>query len=394
MTLLDLLLVVSAASFALSGYRQGFLVGVLGFTGFLGGCLAGMALAPRIVGSWDSGPRQAVTAVAIVVLAAGLGQALLGLLGSMLRHRLTWRPARLLDAGFGATAGVVAVLVVAWAIASALRQAPFPAVARAIGNSHVLAAVDTVMPQRSAGVVDAFEDLLDERGFPQVFGGLSPERISPVEPPEGSLAAAPGVRSAARSIVEVIGAARACRRQVEGSGFVYAPERVLTNAHVVAGVDAPVLRVGGTGRSYAARVVVYDPRRDLAVLAVPGLDAPALRFDAEVERADEAVVAGFPRGGPYRVVPARVREELTARGADIYDSGRVNRRILSLYTDIEPGNSGGPLLSPAGRVHGVVFAKSLDDEHTGYALTVGETRPVANAGLRATEAVDTQACAA
>lgn len=394
MTLLDLLLVVSAASFALSGYRQGFLVGVLGFAGFVGGGLGGMALAPRIVGSWDPGPRQAVVAVAVVVLAAGVGQAVLALLGAALRHRLTWRPARLLDAGLGATAGVVAVLVIAWALASALRQAPFPVLARAISNSHVLGAVDTVMPQGSTGVLAAFADLLDGRGFPQVFSGLSPERIAPVEPPEGTLGAAPAVRVAARSIVEVVGDARSCRRQVEGTGFVYGPERVLTNAHVVAGVDSPMLRLSGGGRSYRARVVVYDPRRDLAVLAVPGLDAPALRFDADVERGDEAVVAGFPRGGPYRVVPARVREELTARGVDIYDSGRVSRRILSLYTDIEPGNSGGPLLSATGRVSGVVFAKSLDDERTGYALTVAETRPVADAGLRATEAVDTQACAA
>jgi S1-C subfamily serine protease len=123
------------------------------------------------------------------------------------------------------------------------------------------------------------------------------------------------------------------------------PSTVLTNAHVVAGVAQPTVRDAG-GRSYDARVVAYDPRRDLAVLHVPLLEAPILRFDATAKRGDNAVVAGFPRGGPYRLDAARVREEISARGPDIYGRTQVTRSVFSLYTTVQPGNSGGPLLSP------------------------------------------------
>lgn len=390
--LLDLLLSLAVAAFAVSGYRRGFLVGVLVFGGFLGGGLLGMGLAPRLLGEREPGPEQALAAVGVVLVAALLGQALLGMLGRAVRQRVTWRPVRLLDALLGAALSAAAVLVVAWVLASAVREASLPGVSRQVGESRVLTAVDLVLPEPDGGAAESFRDLLDAQGFPEVFAGLAPERIAPVDPPDRGVGASPEVRAAGRSVVEVAGAARTCRRQVEGSGFVYAPERVLTNAHVVAGVRAPVVRVQGSGPRYEARVVVYDPARDLAVLAVPGLRAPALSFDRGASRGDEAVVAGFPRGGPFRTVPARVREKITARGSDIYDEERVTREVLSLHADVEPGNSGGPVLSPDGRVYGVVFAKSRDDEDTGYALSIDETAPVADAGRRASTPVDTAGC--
>jgi S1-C subfamily serine protease len=203
----------------------------------------------------------------------------------------------------------------------------------------------------------------------------------------------PAVAAARDSIVKISGTAAACNRQVEGTGFVYAPEHVVTNAHVVAGVREPQVQVGGTGRALPAHVVAYDPKRDLAVLFVPRLEAGALRFDRSAVRGSGAVVAGFPRGGPYAVVAARVREQLQARGRDIYGRSQVTRDVFSLYSTVQPGNSGGPLLSPAGRVYGVVFAKSVDDPNTGYALTVEEVRPVTDAAASATSPVSTGGCA-
>lgn len=393
MTRLDVLLLLAAAVFAVAGYRQGLVLGGLAFAGFLGGGMGGMALAPAVVGGWEPGARQALAAVLLVVVAALLGQALLGLLAVRLRRRLTWRPARLVDAGLGALSSVVAVLLVTWFVASALRAAPVPGVSGSIRSSRVLTAVDDVMPERGTTLFGSFRRLLDERGLPQVFAGLAPERIAPVDPPRAALSAAVGVRTAAGSVVSITGEARSCRRRVEGSGFVYAPERVLTNAHVVSGVPEPYVRVGGRGASLPATVVVYDPRRDLAVLAVPGLQAPALPLDGSVRRGSEGVIAGFPRGGPYRLEAARVRERIRARGPDIYGGSTVTRMVLSLRGRVEPGNSGGPLLAPDGDVYGVVFAKSRDDEVTGYALAVEELLPVTAAGRRATEPADTQGCA-
>jgi S1-C subfamily serine protease len=327
-----------------------------------------------------------------VLVCATLGQVLLAWLGSLVRDRLTWRPARLLDAGMGALVSVLAMLLVTWFLASALRPGPVPALSRQISDSQVITAVDERMPDQAHTLFSSFRRVLDDNGLPTVFGGLSPERIRPVDPPTQGITGTPAVRRAGASVVKVSGTADSCSRRLDGTGFVFADQRVLTNAHVVAGVDRPEVQIGGNGRTYDARVVVYDPDRDLAVLYVPDLRADPLEFDTSGERGDEAVVAGFPGGGPYRLEAARIRDTIDARGPDIYHRTQVTREVFSLYADVEPGNSGGPLLDLDGDVFGVIFAKSLDDADTGYALTVEEARPVVRAGLNGTEQVDTGAC--
>lgn len=393
MNWLDVLLLVSAVSFAVSGYRQGFVVGTLGFAGFLAGGVVGLVAAPSLVGSVQPGLGQSVLAVGLVLLAATVGQVLFGWVGSLVRGRLTWRPARAFDNGLGAAVSVVAMLVIAWFLASALRPGPVPSLSRAIGDSAVISSVDEVMPDRARTLFSSFRRVLDDNGLPSVFSGLEPERIRPVPPPDGTITGTRAVRRAADSVVEVRGTAESCGRTLDGSGFVVSRERVLTNAHVVAGVDRPQVRVQGTDRTVAARVVLFDPRRDLAVLYAPGLRAPALALDDSAGRGDAAVVAGFPGGGPFRLVAARIRDEISARGPDIYHRSEVTREVFSLFADVEPGNSGGPLLAPDGGVYGVVFAKSLDDPNTGYALTADEARSTIRAGRGATAAVGTDACA-
>ena len=393
MNWLDLALLVAALSFAFSGYRQGFVVGVLAFAGFLAGGVAGLLVAPRVVASFEPGLGQSVLAVAVVLLAATIGQVAFGWIGSLVRNRITWRPARVLDAGLGAAVSVVAMLVIAWFLASSLRPGPLPSLSRQISDSQVVTTVDQVMPERARTLFSSFRQVLDDNELPTVFGGLSPERIRPVPPPDGAVAGTAAVRRAAASVVKVSGTADGCSRTLDGSGFVYAPRHVLTNAHVVAGVDDPQVRVTGEGELLAARVVVYDPDADLAVLYVPELTATPLDLDDSAGRGDQAVVAGFPGGGPFRLVAARVRDTINARGPDIYHRKQVTREVFSLFADVEPGNSGGPLLSPDGDVYGVIFAKSLDDPNTGYALTVDEARSVARAGRGATREVDTDSCA-
>jgi S1-C subfamily serine protease len=166
----------------------------------------------------------------------------------------------------------------------------------------------------------------------------------------------------------------------------------VTNAHVVAGVTDPSVQVLGQGEELEATVVVFDTDRDLAVLAVPGLLAPQLPQGTELGRGDPAMVIGFPLGGPLTTSPARVRQVLDARGQDIYGRGGVTREVYSLYTQVRPGNSGGPVLDATGALVGVVFATSLDDPDTGYALTLEEAAPVLAAGVTATGAVDVGPC--
>jgi S1-C subfamily serine protease len=390
---LDLALLVAAVSFAFSGYRQGFVAGVLGFAGFLVGGVAGLLIAPRLVDSLNPGAGQSLLAVGVVLFLATVGQVTLGWVGALVRARITWRPARMVDAGLGALVSVVAMLVITWFLASSLRPGPLPSLSRQISDSQVVTAVDKVMPDRARTLFSSFRQVLDDNQLPTVFGGLSPETIRSVQPPDSGITSTAAVRRAGRSVVKITGSADDCSRELDGSGFAFAPQHVLTNAHVVAGVDRPQVQVGGTGPRLEARVVVFDPRRDLAVLYVPGLSAPALDLDDSARRGDQAVVAGFPGGGVYRLSAARLRDTLNARGPDIYHRSQTTREVFSLYADVQPGNSGGPLLSLHGDVYGVIFAKSLDDPRTGYALTVDEARPVVRAGRSATAAVDTDTCA-
>jgi S1-C subfamily serine protease len=179
---------------------------------------------------------------------------------------------------------------------------------------------------------------------------------------------------------------------LEGSGFVFAPQHVMTNAHVVAGVTSPTVSVGGTGPKLQGRVVLFDYQRDIAVIYVPQLTTPALNFDITGVRRDDAVAAGFPLDGPLKLVSARIREEINARGPDIYDTGSVDRDVFSIYSVIEPGNSGGPLLSVNGGVYGVVFAKSVESSQTGYVLTAKEVEADASNARDATGSVSTRSC--
>jgi S1-C subfamily serine protease len=393
MNWLDVVLLIAAVSFGFSGYRQGFLVGVLAFVGFLGGGTVGLLVAPSIVGRLSTGLLQSLVAVALVLVAATTGQVLLAWAGSLVRERITWAPARALDATLGAFVSVLAMLLVTWFLASSLRPGPLPSLSREISDSRVITAVDAVMPDEARTLFSSFRRVLDDNGLPTVFGGLSAERIRPVAPPGATVARSPAISRASESVVQIFGLADSCSRSLEGTGFVFARRHVMTNAHVVAGVTAPGLRVGGEGHRYDARVVLFDPERDLAVLYVPDLPTRALDFDDSATRSDEAVVAGFPQGGPYRLEPARVRDTIDARGPDIYQQRQVTREVYSLFADVEPGNSGGPLLSPAGDVYGVVFAKSLDDTNTGYALTADEVASDVRDGRNRTRRVGTGDCA-
>lgn len=390
--MVDVLILLAALSFAVAGYRQGFLVGVCAFTGFLGGGLAGILVAPDVVKIIHDQLSQAIFAVALVLTLATIGQLLGSVVGTAVRSQLTWRPGHAIDAGTGAVFGVISLLVIAWFVGNSLARAPIPNVTAKVKDSEILRAVDKAMPDGASRIDRGLSSLLNKNGLTQVFGPFDNERIAPVPPPESGPLATAAIRRAARSIVKVEGAALSCRKALEGSGFVYAPQHVMTNAHVVAGVNEPTVSVGGTERKLPGRVVHFDHRRDVAVIYVPELDAPSLDFDYGGDRRDSAVVAGFPLNGPYQLEKARIREKINARGPDIYNSGTVDRNVFSIYSEIEPGNSGGPLLSPEGDVYGLIFAKSVESDQTGYALTAEEVRPVANVARTATQQVSTRTC--
>ena len=398
MNVLDILLLVAAVWFAIVGYRQGFVVGILSVIGFLGGGLVAVYLLP-VIWSWTTDDSKvsttaAVVAVVVVIVCASVGQALTTHLGNKLRRYITWSPARALDATGGALVNVVAMLLVAWLIGSALAGTTLPTLGKEVRNSKVLLGVSRALPNQANTWFADFSSVLAQNGFPQVFSPFANEPITEVQPPDPRLAASPVATRSQNSIVKVMGTAQSCGKVLEGSGFVFSDRRVMTNAHVVGGVDEPTVQIGGRGKKYDATVVLYDWERDIAVLDVPNLRAPALRFSTgDASSGDSAIVAGFPQNGSYNVQPARVRGRITANGPDIYHRKTVRRDVYSLYATVRQGNSGGPLLTPEGKVYGVVFAKSLDDAETGYALTADEVRQDIAKGRTADQQVDSDSCA-
>ncbi|RPE41936.1 colicin V production protein [Streptomyces sp. Ag109_O5-1] len=398
MNVLDILLLVAAVWFAIVGYRQGFVVGILSVIGFLGGGLVAVYTLPVI---WDAvtdnaevSTTAAVVAVVVVIVCASVGQALTTHLGNKLRRYITWSPARALDATGGALVNVVAMLLVAWLIGSALAGTTLPTLGKEVRNSKVLLGVSRALPNQADTWFADFSSVLAQNGFPQVFSPFANEPITDVKPPDPALVNSAVATTAKRSIVKVTGTAQSCGKILEGTGFVFADRRVMTNAHVVGGVDEPTVQIGGEGRKYDAKVVLYDWQRDIAVLDVPNLPAKALKFSAkDAATSDSAIVAGFPENGSYDVRAARVRGRITANGPDIYHRGTVRRDVYSLYATVRQGNSGGPLLTPQGRVYGVVFAKSLDDADTGYALTADEIQADIARGRTANQQVGTDSCA-
>ncbi|MFJ7326528.1 MarP family serine protease [Streptomyces cyaneofuscatus] len=400
MNVLDILLLLAAVWFAVIGYRQGFVVGILSVIGFLGGGLVAVYLLPiiwdRVTEGAEVSTATAIGAVVIVIVCASIGQAFTTHLGNKLRRYITWSPARALDATGGALVNVVAMLLVAWLIALPLARTSLPTLGKEVRNSSVLLGISRVMPQQPPPWFQDFSSVLAQNGFPQVFSPFANEPITEVKPPDPALVGSPVAARAKKSIVKVVGTAPSCGKVLEGTGFVFSDRRVMTNAHVVGGVSEPTVQIGGEGRLYDAKVVLYDWQRDIAVLDVPDLRATPLEFTGpndDAQSGDSAIVAGFPENGAYDVRSARVRARIDANGPDIYQRGTVVRDVYSLYATVRQGNSGGPLLTPDGKVYGVVFAKSLDDPDTGYALTADEIREDIEIGRTANQQVDSQGCA-
>jgi S1-C subfamily serine protease len=391
--LLDLVLVVLAAAFAVSGYRQGFIVGALSFIGFVGGAVLGAEFGPVISRVIVGGlTQQAVVAVVLLVSAAILGQFIASSIGAAVRQSVTSPSSTVLDSIGGSAVSVLSMLLIAWAIGSVLTASSFPVVVGQVNDSVVLSTMDKIMPSKAKTMFSDFRRLLSSGPFPQVFSGIGAARLFAVSPPDPAVLNAPGFQAAQSRVVKVQGTAPSCDRSIEGSGFVYAPQHVLTNAHVVAGVSQPLTITTKGGTVYRATVVLYDPQVDIAVLYVPGLNLTPLQFDDQGQAGAEAVVAGYPLDHSFHAVAARIGGTQDAVGPDIYQTGTVDRQIFEIRAVVQPGNSGGPLLSPSGAVYGVVFAAAVDTSDTGFALTASEVGADASAGADQTQQNSTQSC--
>jgi S1-C subfamily serine protease len=387
--LLDWLLVALVLAYALSGYWQGFVTGAFATGGLLVGGLFGVWLAPMALGDATPSLLVSLGALFIVILSASLGQALLQFTGAKIRDRITWQPIRALDALGGAALSAAAVLLVAWALGVAVSGTRIASITPMVRSSAVLKEVDHVLPQSAGGVLQAFNDVVGTSFFPRYLEPFAPERIVEVGPGPRRLLRDPDVADAADSVLKIHGT-NECGNGIEGSGFLYAGNRLMTNAHVVAGVDDPEVLLGEG--SVPAEVVYYNPDIDVAVLALDSGATPHLTFDRDAEAQAPVAILGYPQDGPYDVQPGRIRAEQRLRSPNIYNRGTVIREVYSLRGLVRPGNSGGPIVSSAGDVVGVVFAASVTDGETGYALTADQVAQSAATGLTNDAAVSTGDC--
>jgi S1-C subfamily serine protease len=397
MNLLDWLLVLLVLAYALSGYWQGFVTGVFATTGLLAGGLVGIYVAPLVLGDSDPSLSVSLGALFIVIVSASLGQALLQFLGAKLRDKITWQPARAVDAVGGAVLSSVAVLLVAWALGVAVTGSRIGSLTAMVRESAVLRSVNNALPTSAPSALDRFNEAVGT-SFPRYLQPFADEEIRQVSPGAKRLLKDPDIADAERSVLKVRGN-NDCGRGVEGSGFLFADGRLMTNAHVVAGVDDPDVMIDD--RPVDATVVYYNPDLDVAVLRLDSGDLPTLPFvdsDDEEQRwvddsKDGVAILGYPQDGPYDIQRGRVREERRLESPDIYGDGSVIREVYSLRGLVRPGNSGGPIVTTQGHVAGVVFAASVTDGDTGYALTWAQVADAAAEGRAATEQVSTQDCA-
>ncbi|WP_104108200.1 MarP family serine protease [Nocardioides sp. 616] len=390
MNLLDWVLVAVAGIYALSGYWQGFVTGAFATAGLLIGGLVGVWLAPTALGDAEPSLLVSLGALFIVIVSASLGQAFLQYVGARIRDRITWQPARAVDALGGAALSAVAVLLVAWALGVAISGSRISGITSLVRSSAVLAAVDERLPGRADQVLQAFNNVVGSTFFPRYLEPFAPERIVEVDAGDQRMLTDPDVTAAQTSVLKITGS-NDCGRGVEGTGFLFAPDRVMTNAHVVAGMDEPEVQLADG--AVPAKVVLYDPDLDVAVLSLDAGGLPSLGFDEDAQPKEAVAVLGYPLDGPFDVQSGRIRAEQRLRSPDIYGQGTVIREVFSLRALVRPGNSGGPVVSSEGRVVGLVFAASVTDDETGYALTAEQVAESAAVGQRVSRAVDTGDCA-
>ena len=388
---LDLILIALAIFILVSGWRRGLFVSAFSLVGLILGAWLGRSLIDFVNGaSTTTSLTRTALSAATLFIGIGVGSAAGGFVGKRIRNSLSWSPIRLLDNLSGAVLSLTAWAIVFWLLATTLLAAPVSSITNVVSQSKVLNALEQYMPTVIRDGVESVRIYVSDSGLPE---GIANVLLAPaVEPPDPTLVDSPAVIASLDSVVKVEGTAPECSTRLTGSCFVVGPDLIITNAHVVAGVDNPTVRVKGKGKAFAGTVVYFDPARDVALIRTNDFPSVALRISEPLSRGDDAVVAGFPGGGPLALIPARVRSVSNSKGTDIYGKAPVTREIYSVSADIKQGDSGAPMFAMDGTVAGLVFASSATDSQTGYALTAKEFMVGVEIASTATQAVDTGEC--
>ena len=386
--ILDIVLLISLVGYAVYGFRVGLIVSLGGLLGMIFGAIAAFLAIPLVAG-WVSDNLWRVPAVLIVMLVLlGAGQ-LLGLaLGRVIRRIVDHTPLKIFDKLLGAALDLVVTALLMSMLAFSISALGVPLLSQAIASSRVITAVNALTPDPAKVLLAQLRSVVVQDGLPVIVDALAPHNPAPapsVVPNSAALVAA------ANSVVKITGNAYQCGQNQSGSGFVVAPGRIVTNAHVVAGVSSPIVEPR-SGGAYQGHVVYFDPARDLAVIAVTGLSTAPLSLGSTLAAGASAAFDGYPLGGPFQSGAATVQSVPTVEMRDIYGNNPAPVELYFLSAMVQEGNSGGPLLNQAGQVSGVVFAKSTTSASSGYALTMKELAPVASSASSLSTPVQSGHC--
>jgi S1-C subfamily serine protease len=388
MLVVDVVIVVILVVALIAGLQRGLLASLGTILGLVAGGVAAFWLLPLLAAwlplpSWR-GAAVVAAGVGLLVIGAVIGSAI----GAAARSGVDRTPLKGFERFLGGMASVVVAALAIALVAPSIAISGAPAVSTAISSSRVLQGIDSLIPAPVDASLAELRATVMGDGLPRL-GELLQTGVVAAAPPVSL--DDPELQTAAASVARISGIAYSCGTGATGSGFVIAPDRFITNAHVVAGVDTPVVELPGQA-AREGRVVYFDPIDDLAVVAVDGLGGTPLPLAAVLEPGSAAAVQGYPNGGPFTSVSATVLSVGTVPVPDVYDESAAPREIYALQADVRPGNSGGPLLTDEGQVAGLVFARGVDSDARGYAMTVNELAPVVDAAPGMQDAVSSGRC--
>ena len=391
MNLADLVVILLAGFAAFRGFRQGLLGQFFELGGGFLGLVVGVTLGGTVADAFTDEPGLQALLISLltVFILLSLGQTAGHLIGLRFARAATGARLGGVNQGLGAGFGIFVTLLSYWLIGSLLVHGPSREVAKLMSKSVILNELNELSDPPD--VLAYLRQYLDTAGFPQVFAGLPRPVGEPVDLPSDKVARRTARKVQASTVRIVV---PACGGQQLGSGWIAAPDTVVTNAHVVAGGgDVEVQDPDGT---HTGRVVLFDSATDLAVVHVTGLSGRPLDLDtSELERGTPGATLGYPgsTAPDLDIDAAAVQDSYPARGRDIYGRDDVTREVYELRASIRQGESGGPFALPSGDVAGVVFAASTTDRNVGYALTGAEIADEVQQGAGRTEPVSTGDCA-
>lgn len=357
----DLIITGVVLACAFTGASRGFISSASSLLGFALGLFVASRLAGNMLPHATSDPRLMVWSMLSAVVVAFAAASICEVATASLRSRIQQRQAGVVvDRVAGALIAAVLGAGLVWVGAAAVIGSPrFERARPLVTQSRIVGAINQVLPssERVLGFIARHDPL-------PTFNGPN---ISDIGVPSGTTTNGSPVRQAAASVVRIVG--EACGYEVTGSGWVAAPHRVVTNAHVVAGEDHTAVQEHGAGRLIPARVIWFDTINDIAILDTPGVQAPPLTIDAVTPQFNHGgAILGYPENGPFMTRPVRIGHTRAVRTTDITDSQQVVRSVTAFRGDVRHGNSGGPVVNAAGAVIGTVFASAVDRVEGGYAV--------------------------